>query len=223
MRKIKKRNLANSIGVIVDGEDEKWYIEKVKEHYPSKSLREMSVKPEFPQKKKVEDVFVFAEAKIREGYSHVVLILDMDTILKDASEFEVFKKYYAKYIESKNNELTSRQKTKYGWMGQLLLILNTPCLEFWYLLHFDKTTKFFPDYESLKSTLRKKDGFNDYEKREAYYKQTPDIFNRLGGLVGVKKACGNASLFSLEDARSKGVSEMNQFFLFFQNLDKMKE
>ena len=41
--------------------------------------------------------------------------------------------------------------------------------------------------------------------------------------MGVKKACGNASLFSLEDARSKGVSEMNQFFLFFQNLDKMKE
>ena len=59
MRKIKKRNLANSIVVIVDGEDEKWYIEKVKEHYPSKSLREMSVKPEFPQKKKVEDVFVY--------------------------------------------------------------------------------------------------------------------------------------------------------------------
>ena len=52
MRKIKKRNLANSIVVIVDGEDEKWYIEKVKEHYPSKSLREMSVKPEFPQKER---------------------------------------------------------------------------------------------------------------------------------------------------------------------------
>ena len=33
MRKIKSGSFKNAIVVIVDGGDEKWYVEKVKEHY----------------------------------------------------------------------------------------------------------------------------------------------------------------------------------------------
>lgn len=215
MRKIKSRSFKNAIVVIVDGEDEKWYVEKVKEHYPSKTLKETSIKPEFPEKKRVEDLFAFAKQKTEMEYCKVVLILDMDTILNDGQEFEKFKIYFEKYQEALNDNLSPRQKPKYGWMEKLLLIVNTPCLEFWYLLHFGKTTKYYADYEALKPALRRLPGFDAYEKREDFYKKSPDIYNRLGGLYGVLTACKNAVVFNLDDAKNKGVSEMNKFFEFF--------
>lgn len=215
MRKVKSRGFRNAIVVIVDGEDEKWYVEKVKEHYPSKTLKETSIKPEFPEKKRVDNLFAFAKQKTEQEYNKVVLILDMDTILSDGQEFEKFKLYFEKYQEVLNENLSPRQKSKYGWMEKLLLIVNTPCLEFWYLLHFGKTTKFYADYDALKPALRRLPGFEAYEKREGFYKKSPDIYNRLGGLDGVLAACNNAEQFSLDDAKSKGVSEMYKFFKFF--------
>lgn len=39
-------------------------------------------------------------------------------------------------------------------MKSLVLIVNTPCLEFWYLLHFSNTRVFFPDFSTMEATLR---------------------------------------------------------------------
>ena len=214
MRKSKKRNFMNVIVIIVDGKDEKWYIEKVKEHYPGKSIKTMKITPELYEKKKVGELFAYAKQKVGEDYNKVILILDKDNILKDNSEYERFKTYYANYQNVKYG--TSKE---YEWMSKLLLILNTPCLEFWYLLHFGKTTKFYSDFEGLKSDLRKCTNFRDYEKSETYYKKSPDIFNRLGGVEGVDKACANAHAFSLEEAKTRGVSELNLLFQFFKDLD----
>lgn len=177
MRQSKKRNLKNAIAVIVDGKDEKWYIEKVKEHYPCKSLKSMGIKPELPEKKKVDDIFAYTKGKVEEEYSQVILILDMDTILRNDSEFRKFKLYYERYTAAKNNQLKGKQKSSYGWMEKLLLIVNTPCLEFWYLLHHKRTKRFYDDFNALEPELRKCEGMENYEKSEAYYKRNPDILS----------------------------------------------
>ena len=153
MRKINRRSAEKSIAVIIDGKDEKWYLETVKEHYPNADMKKATIKPDLPQKKSVEALFALAQQKLAMESTQVILILDMDCIIKNSQEFEHFKVYYEKYLKSTQGTLTPREKAKYGWMNNLVIIVNTPCLEFWYLLHFSKTHKFFPDFSAMEATL----------------------------------------------------------------------
>ena len=49
------------------------------------------------------------------------------------------------------------------------IALSNPCFEFWYLLHFQYTTKFFKDYPAVKNALTTY--LPDYEKTGDVYSQ----------------------------------------------------
>ena len=91
-RIIKPRKSNFTVVVIIDGEDEKWYLEKVKEHYRPDILRKIKVEPALAQKKKVAELFVEAEKQVKAGSSKVVLIVDFDDIGKSDKELSEFKK-----------------------------------------------------------------------------------------------------------------------------------
>lgn len=216
-RKITSRKSNPSIVVIVDGKDEKWYIEKVKGHYKPKYkpdvLRQLKIVPELAQKKKIAQLFTDAEDKLRKGYTQVILIVDFDDVGKDKKELEEFKKFYKAYVDVNKGEV----RRKYLWMEKLTLIINSPCVEYWYMLHFRKTTKYYPDYAQLKHDLKKINELQDYDKDEDYYNKNPDIYRRLGGDAGLKEARKNATCFELSQCKNKGFSEMNKLFDFFDN------
>ena len=128
-RESKQRKAKESIALVVDGKDEKWYFERVKAHYPCNALKTTKIKPELPERKKVQELFDFAKNKLIEGYTFVVLIIDMDELLKDSREFAKFKELYIKYNLARENKLVGRQKTSYDWMKKILVIINNPCLE----------------------------------------------------------------------------------------------
>jgi len=217
-RVCKQRPAKESIAVVVDGKDEKWYFEKVKAHYPCNALRFIKIKPELPRKKKVQELFDFAHQKLDEEYTFVILLFDMDVPLKDNTEFNKFKELYEKYLGVKGKTLVGRQRIKYAWMEKLLVIINNPCLEFWYLLHFGRTSKYYADYENLRSDLRKIPEMSQYEKSEAYYNHYPDIYVRLDRNNGLANARINASPFNIERSREEGCSEMSQVFDHFDRL-----
>lgn len=217
-RERKPRKALSAIAIIVDGQDEKWYVNKVKEHYPCDALKIIKVKPELPERKKVQELFDFAKSKLEKEYTFVVLIVDFDEPLKDTKEFNKFKELYTKYVAAKNNSLVGRQKTNYGWMEKLLLIVNNPCLEYWYLLHYSKTSKFFSDYAALCPELRKIPDFAQYEKCEKYYNSHPDIYVRLDKNNGLANARKNAMPFNLDNCTYTGGSEMNCLFDYFDQL-----
>ena len=108
-RKIQKiQKDRGGIAIIVDGKDEEWYINKVKECYPCEKLKQIKVKPELPTQKNEEDLFKFAKDKLDEGYSFVILILDLDKILKEKNdggkgvkEFSKFTNLYTNYLNIK--------------------------------------------------------------------------------------------------------------------------
>jgi len=75
--------------------------------------------------------------------------------------------------------LVGRQRTKYAWMEKLLVIINNPCIEFWYLLHFGRTSKYYANYESLRPDLRRIPEMSQYEKHDDYYNQNPDIYVKI--------------------------------------------
>lgn len=68
----------------------------------------------------------------------------------------------------------------------------------------------------MEATLRKLPGLEEYDKSEGYYKKSPNIYDRLGREEGILIARKNAIPFSLEEVKSKGISEMNKFFDFFE-------
>lgn len=217
-RESKQRKAKESIALVVDGKDEKWYFERVKAHYPCNVLKTTKIKPELPERKKVQELFDFAKNKLIEGYTFVVLIIDMDELLKDSREFAKFKELYIKYNLARENKLVGRQKTSYDWMKKILVIINNPCLEYWYLLHYRKTTKFYPDYSSLYQELRRIPEFSQYEKCEAYYNNHPDIYERLEKNNGLENAKKNAIPFDPDLCDSQGCSEMNLIFEYFDRL-----
>lgn len=203
-RKINKRKGNTSIAVIVDGDTEKWYMELIKKHYPSSGLQHLSIKPELPDKKTVKELFELAESKIMEGYLEVLLIIDLDTVLKDESDLRIFKEYYLEYLSSKSKQ------SKSNWMNNLSVIINNPCLEFWYLRHFSPTTKYYSDYRALSSDLKRKPQLSGYEKTQKYYKSNPDIYQRLKPFLSTARS--NSKPFNLTNCKTEGCSEMGKVF-----------
>lgn len=211
----KTQNARFAIAVIVDGQDEKWYIEKVKDHYPNTVLRSIQIKPELADKKKVNDLFEEAKTRLNQEFSHVILIVDLDEPLKDVGEFERFKIWYDRYLSAQDGRFTKNNR----WMKDLTVIINNPCLEYWYLLHFGKTSKYYADYTSLLPDLRKIPEMANYDKSDTYYHNSPDIYLRLDGMTSRlnNAARKNAQPFNLPLCRQQGGSEMNKLFDYIDN------
>ena len=58
------------------------------------------------------------------------------------------------------------------------MIVNNPCLEFWFLLHFKKTSKYYDTCAEAKTELKKY--LKNYEKtRKFFTKQGDDIYLKL--------------------------------------------
>ena len=213
-RKIQKiQKDRGGIAIIVDGKDEQWYINKVKEDYSSEKLERVKVKPELPTQKKEEDLFKFAKDKLDEGYSFVILILDLDKILKEKNEGGKGVKEFSKFTNLYTNYLNIKAGKKiknHDWMNNLLVIVNNPCLEYWFLLHYRQTTKFFKNCDSLIKEFKNIPELKDYTKNETY-------INSLYGKLKDKlsEARKNAKEFRLEACEEEGCSEMNKMFDYF--------
>ena len=208
-RPTRQRKLNSTIAVIADGQTEKWYLERVKVHYPSDALKSTKIEPQLPQKKQITELVELAKAKVKEGYPKVILLVDFDEVLSNAEEFREFQYFYQEYHKENHDK----------WMNSLLLIVNNPCLEYWYLLHFNSTNKFYNSYNELVIDLRKK--MPDYNKSEKYYCGNPDIFTRLGDTEGLTLARDNAKPFlpfDIQTCRERGVSEMSKIFDYFDSL-----
>jgi hypothetical protein len=84
-------------------------------------------------------------------------------------------------------------------------------LEFWFLLHFYKTSKYFDSCAKVENELKKH--LKDYEKTQKYFtKQDNDIYLKLKPLL--KSAIANSeSLGRFDmDEQTKAICEMHLLF-----------
>ncbi|MCD8388349.1 MAG: RloB family protein [Bacteroidales bacterium] len=212
-RAVKERKCSTAISVIVDGQDEKWYVEQVRSHYKDQSLRFIRVEPELPEKKKVKELFASAKEKLSSKvFKKVILIIDLDTILQDSKEFNEFKSLYQKWILDPLNG----KKSKIENLEDFILIINNPCLEYWYLLHHKSTNKFYPSYAALLPDLRRCKSLENYEKSKEYYYGEPKLYQRLSHHLTCARS--NSAPFSLELCQFQGGSTMGLLFDFLDTL-----
>jgi hypothetical protein len=196
-----------SVAVVCDGECESWYVQMLRRNEPSLGV---TLKPEIPQKKKRKELFERVK-ELSKHYDKVFWVVDYDAINseeKDAKKGE----------ESPGQEFKKFVQALEKQHDNVVVIVNSPCLEFWLLLHFEETGKFFDLCEKAAKQLKKY--LPDYEKSAKYYtKQDKDIYLRLK--PHLKAALANSKKLKAFDLDNPDQA-MSQMHLFFES-DEIKK
>lgn len=164
-RRIRKTN--PTFAVVVDGDTEKWYLQMLKQN--ERQIR-VSIEPKIPQKKSIEQQYNKVCELAQGEFDKVFWIVDFDTILKEDRE--------AKKGNEKPREKFIRYRNELLGNENVVVIVNNPCLEYWFLLHFINTTKAFNSCSDTEKELKKH--IEGYEKTEKFFKkQNHDIYLKL--------------------------------------------
>ncbi len=197
-----------AFAVVVDGETEVWYLQMLKRN--EREIR-VSIKPEIPNKKSVEEQYNLVCDLSGREFAKVFWIIDLDTVIKEDNEAPKGGKSPLKIFEEYRTDLS----TKYP---NVVVIVNNPCLEFWFLLHFEKTSKYFNTCSSAETELKKH--VKNYEKTQKFFtKQNDDIYLKLKPTLktGILNAIALGN-FDYENPK-KAMCEME---LLFQS-DELKK
>jgi hypothetical protein len=155
----KKGQGRKTFALVVDGETELWYMQMLKKN---EILQGISIQPELPKKKILEEQFdlVKANAKI---YDVSIWVVDLDVIIAEGKIAEL-----KKYKKEAND------------IEKIHILVNTPCLEFWFLMHVKDSGKYFRECDPVGKELTNHHPLSTYEKSEKYFvKSNPDIYKRL--------------------------------------------
>lgn len=186
--------------IVIDGETEFWYLQMIKRN---ERLIKVDIKPEIPQKKKISDQYSKV-IELSKSYDKVYWVIDLDVIL---SESLITKKGNKKVIDTffQYKEVIENKH------DNIIVITNQPCLEFWFLIHFEATAPLFSNCDEAGKKL--KTYLKDYAKTEKYFtKQDNDIYIKLK--PHLKTAITNSKSLPAFDKKNlnKGVSEMFKLF-----------
>ncbi len=140
----------DTYALVVDGQTEAWYFQMMKRNEP---LLQVNIEPKIPQKKKLSDQYNKV-CELAEDYTKVFWIIDLDVLIAESGIHQLI------------DLLSGLKKEKYK---NVITIFNNPCLEFWFLLHFEQTTKYFPRCSDAEKQLKKH--LVDYKKKtEIFHK-----------------------------------------------------
>lgn len=185
--------------VVVDGETEMWYLHMLKRNEPGLTI---AIRPELPKKKTLKEQY----ASVKENadqYDKSIWIIDLDTIIRESRERTKGKDKIIAELKDYLNEVKGNNRIQ--------IIINTPCLEFWFLLHVKSTSKYFPQCSSVNQELKKFEPLKSYEKTEKYFtSKANDIYKRLKQYQQI--ACRNATSLGDFDIHSPETakSEMSR-------------
>ncbi len=135
MRNKKKRSKQiPTFAFVVDGETEVWYLNMLKRN--ERSLR-VKIKPEIPSKKSTEEQYNLVCDVAHKEYEKVFWITDFDTVTKEAKEAGKKKKSsFRTFVAYREKIMTNFEK--------VVVMVNNPCLAFWFLLPFEQTSRIIP-------------------------------------------------------------------------------
>lgn len=144
-----------------------WYLQMLKRNEPGCTI---VIKPELPKKKTLEEQYKTVKEN-SSNYDMSIWILDLDTVLKESREggrSSMILKELQQYL----TEFKKNDKVK--------VLINNPCLEFWFLLHFTNTGKYYPQCDPISTQLRKNDPLKNYAKTSKFFTSPAnDIYKLL--------------------------------------------
>ena len=198
MRRGEKRQTQQAFAVVVDGETEYWYLQMLKHNEPNIPFK---IKPQILQKKNIKQQYELVTDLSEEEYDKVFWIVDLDVLLKEEREKKSNPSSLQKFL-SYCQQLSKQNK--------VVVIVNNPCLEYWFLLHYKKTNKVFTACADAEEQVSKY--LQGYEKTEKFFKKDNDIYKQLKPFL--KTAKENATALGSFDPynHSKAMCEMHLLF-----------
>lgn len=140
-----------------DGETEQWYLQMLKKN--EKNLT-VTIKPELPQKKSIEDQFAYVQ-ELSEIHEKVFWIVDTDVVIRETRCFKGPKdKKPSAILKQKYQQIQSDSILQ----NKVIFIANTPCLEYWILLHVVQTTRYYDTCDKVIDEIKKHESLRDYAK-----------------------------------------------------------
>ena len=138
-----------SIAIIGEGETEWFYFDslRIALRYPFK------IAPAMPQHSDISHMKKLVEECLSKDYDIVICLVDMERLLSNRKEFNLYKQIKEKSSDS------------------VLWIETNPCTEFWFLLHFmpELAVKHYNTCEDVITDLQKY--MPGYEKTRRYFKK----------------------------------------------------
>lgn len=198
-RKIK--NVNRNYAFVVDGETEAWYLQMMKRN--EQELR-INIVPRIPQKKSIKQQFDLVK-ELSVNHTKVFWIIDLDVVVKESKTSPKGKNKSIKVFNECRNTLLNKYKN-------VSIIVNNPCLEFWFLLHFTQTSRLFENCIDVEKLLKKE--LKDYQKNEKYFtKENNDIYKRLKPKMQLA-ICNAELLRSFEENNDpeRAICEMHLIF-----------
>lgn len=200
-RRFRPRKTKPTFAFVVDGETEIWYLQMLKRN--ERNLR-VTIKPEIPQKKKLEDQYKLVCDLAGSEYLCVFWLLDLDTLIKESRETASGTKTSLSVF----NEMRSKICSEFQ---NVRIIVNNPCLEFWFLLHFEPTSRYYRRCSDVVRILKKY--LPGYEKTQPFFKKANrDIYWKLKPYLN--NAIDNATALEPFDFRNpeRAICEMYELF-----------
>jgi len=137
-----------------------WYLQMLRRN---ESIPGVSIQPELPKKKSLKDQYEVVKSNA-DIYDYSIWVLDLDVVIQVVGALNELRGYLVELKKIKN----------------VHVLVNTPCLEYWFLQHVKDTGAYFPLCDSAGKELKKYDPLKDYEKTEKYFVQSDlDIYKRL--------------------------------------------
>jgi len=199
----KKKRKGNKVyAIVVDGATEVWYFQKLA-HHEREQTKKIQVKPELPKSSSLSYQFETTQRLLEEGYDLVIWLIDFDTVLKEQKEWNKKGQSPIKQLEDYIQKMDKQELAK--------IYFNVPCLEFWFLLHFEETGKFYKECDATIQALKKH--LKDYNKTRKYFnKKDNDIYLKLRPhLPDALKNAAKLGWFDLEDYQ-KAKCEVYRIF-----------
>lgn len=184
-----------TLAFVVDGETEIWYLQMFKQWEEKNRNLRINIEPKIPQRKTLQGQYDLVRKQAKSEFDKVFWIVDLDVILKETRDSPNRRKTtLAKFLEYRN--------WLYRDFQNVCVVVNNPCMEYWFLLHYIYSQKLYRNCKEVIDQLKKH--LKDYEKSERYFKKkNQDIYtllrpslltainhaNRLGGFDDQNPEC----------------------------------
>lgn len=194
---VPNRGMGNeSIAIIGDGETEKWFFQLLKD------VENIKTPMQYPEAKGSLDVVLsIVQDVMSRGFTKVYWLVDFDVIVKEERERKKgTPSVIAKFFEAKT-------KLEHQYVNKLVILINNPCLEYWYLLHYKETSKYYEKYDELKPELCKY--LANYEKNEKYYKGGKEnLYQKLVPMLNIAQSRAEKLTSLDKDDYQKGKADI---------------
>lgn len=148
-RKQAQKEIKSGIYILGEGKTEQYYFTHLKSILDLK----YNVKPSLCRNTSIDEIGDKINDLIRDKVI-IICVFDLDVIERESKE----KKKYYKLIN------------KYKKNDNILFCTSLPSIEYWFLLHYLNTNKYYKDSDTVTNELKKY--IKDYEKKEEYLKKT---------------------------------------------------